>query len=247
MSKEIDVNELRNKRSQKKTTKKIIISVTLAVLFVLLTFATSLILKNKTKRDIELRKLNISIFKYSIIKSLNTAICFIYPTMLIMLFIIINNISKFVSADIGNLALYLLVLTMIIPVFVDTFAMLTGSIFGGKKLCPKISPKKTISGAIGGLLWGVIGAVLVFVLFSAITQFDVVFNSLNIEIWHFAIVGFAGSILCQVGDLFESLLKRKAGIKDSGNSLPGHGGFLDRIDSHIFNIIAVLIYCIIVL
>ena len=115
-----------------------------------------------------------------------------------MLFIIINNISKFVSADIGNLALYLLVLTMIIPVFVDTFAMLTGSIFGGKKLCPKISPKKTISGAIGGLLWGVIGAVLVFVLFSAITQFYVAFNSWSVIVINSPVVSSTSSSLIKL-------------------------------------------------
>ena len=67
---------------------------------------------------------------------------------------------------------------------VDTFAMLTGSIFKGKKLCPIISPKKTISGAIGGLIWGAVGSVALFFIFNSITSFNsTIFVVLNFTWW----------------------------------------------------------------
>ena len=105
----------------------------------------------------------------------------------------------------------------------DTFAYYVGKGFGKHKLSPGISPKKTVEGALGGLIGG--GAVaLIF------RQIFLAYISLE-EISLLAI--FIG-ILGQFSDLFESLIKRSAGVKDSGSILPGHGGMLDRIDSLIF-------------
>ena len=117
----------------------------------------------------------------------------------------------------------------------DTFAYLVGSFFGGKKLCPKLSPKKTWSGAIGGVIGGIVGAILVLAIFGSRVHlgFD--------NKWlFFIIVGAISSVLTIAGDLFESSIKRKVGIKDMGNILPGHGGILDRIDGISF--VALFIY-----
>ena len=143
--------------------------------------------------------------------------------------------------------MFLLLITLLIPVFTDIFAMLTGMIFGGRKLCPKISPNKTVSGAIGGLLWGVIGSVLAYIIFNSIVEFELIFTTINFKLWHFIVLGLIGSLFSQIGDIFESYLKRKANMKDSGDSLPGHGGYLDRIDSHLFNVLVIFIFCIIIL
>ena len=105
----------------------------------------------------------------------------------------------------------------------DTFAYFGGKLFGRHKLIPKISPKKTIEGS----LIGTIGAVLIVILYKQIA-----FNALSF--FHCIIITLLISIFGQLGDLVESLLKRKVGIKDSSRNLPGHGGMLDRFDSLIF-------------
>lgn len=103
----------------------------------------------------------------------------------------------------------------------DTFAYFCGRLFGKRKLAPSISPGKTWAGAIGGFIFGVIIATVIGIL---IKENPLVFFS-----W-----GCAAAILGQVGDLCESAFKRHAGVKDSGGFFPGHGGFLDRIDSLLF-------------
>lgn len=102
----------------------------------------------------------------------------------------------------------------------DTGALYVGSAFGRHKLCPAVSPKKTIEGALGGLAANIAFAWLFKLLF---------FSSMNgLTCTVFAlIVGAVG----QVGDLFESQFKRASGVKDSSALLPGHGGFLDRLDA----------------
>ncbi|HAS04317.1 MAG TPA: phosphatidate cytidylyltransferase [Dehalococcoidia bacterium] len=113
----------------------------------------------------------------------------------------------------------------------DTFAYFIGKTWGKHKLAPAISPKKTIEGALGGLLGAVIISVLTVWLFSLPVNYGIA-----------VFVGIAVSIFGQLGDLFESLFKRNMGVKDSGNSLPGHGGFLDRVDSIVFTGVVVYYY-----
>lgn len=103
----------------------------------------------------------------------------------------------------------------------DTGALFAGNLLKGPKLWPALSPNKTWSGAIGGAIAGTAAAAIVFAV-------------LNANPWHGAIVGVCASVVGQVGDLFESFLKRKVGRKDSGSLIPGHGGVLDRIDSMLF-------------
>jgi phosphatidate cytidylyltransferase len=119
----------------------------------------------------------------------------------------------------------MIVLTAAAPVWVaDVAAYFSGRAFGRKKLAPDISPGKTWAGVVGAALGVTVYCIAVSVAMS---------NSMG---WHIAIPAIlALSILLTalsiVGDLFESLLKRQAGVKDSGHLLPGHGGILDRIDS----------------
>ncbi len=117
----------------------------------------------------------------------------------------------------------------------DTFAYFGGLIFGSKKLCPKISPKKTIAGAI----WGVIGSVVACGLFASIY-----FNDYIILFMSF---GLLSSILSQLGDLTASQIKRHVEIKDFGHIFPGHGGVLDRFDSILFTAPAVYYFFILLI
>ncbi len=100
----------------------------------------------------------------------------------------------------------------------DTGALLFGKLIGGAKIAPKLSPGKTWAGTIGGS----ITAALVFGLYIAVLDFGVT------KAMAFAL---AFSVIAHLGDLFESLVKRRFGRKDSGGLIPGHGGALDRVDS----------------
>jgi phosphatidate cytidylyltransferase len=105
----------------------------------------------------------------------------------------------------------------------DTSAFYFGTYFGRHKLSPSVSPGKTVEGSIGGFLANIaVGSIFKFLLFPHL--------SWGICFFFFILIGAAG----QVGDLFESALKRMSGVKDSGTILPGHGGILDRIDALLF-------------
>lgn len=117
-----------------------------------------------------------------------------------------------------------LTLFMIVTVWVsDTGAYFSGRFFGRHKLNPEVSPKKTWEGAVGGTLLAVGAAAIMHHLFLS-TAFS----------WQKALwLGLLVAVVGQVSDLAESVLKRSAGVKDSSNLLPGHGGFLDRFDSYL--------------
>lgn len=104
----------------------------------------------------------------------------------------------------------------------DTFAYLGGSFFGKHKMIPRVSPGKTWEGTIIGVL----------VAFALSFSFKFFLNTSHPNLW--PVLGLCIPVLATLGDLVESLLKRKAGVKDSGNLMPGHGGALDRFDSLIF-------------
>ncbi len=215
----------------------IIIAVATMVLFFIISFLIPLISFKKTRIELKTRKDITSIWKFSIIKALNTAVVFIYPTFLISFLVLINHFedlsSTFALTDFGGkISFFCLLLAFLIPIFTDTFAYLTGSVIGGKKLAPKISPKKTISGAIGGLIWCVLLSITVFCLFNAVPSMSTLLSRANITLWKVGIISAVGSLVGQGGDLLESFFKRSAGIKDSGKIMPGHGGILDRFDSH---------------
>ena len=112
----------------------------------------------------------------------------------------------------------------------DSFAYLTGVAIGKHKLCPKISPKKTIEGSIGGLL----GSVGLCLLSGAIFAPMPLTAAGKRILKHCLAIGLLGGAAAQLGDLAASAFKRKMGIKDYGNLIPGHGGVLDRFDSALF-------------
>ncbi|MCE4563616.1 phosphatidate cytidylyltransferase [Maribellus sp. CM-23] len=112
----------------------------------------------------------------------------------------------------------------------DSFAYLIGTRFGKHKMCTRISPAKSWEGLIGGAVFAIVMGIVNAVLFQAVDMLSwIVIAVLT--------VGFG-----TLGDLFESKIKREIGTKDSGNILPGHGGFLDRLDSLLFAIPVVFIW-----
>lgn len=122
----------------------------------------------------------------------------------------------------------LLILTFLGAWFADTGAYFAGTFFGKHKLCPEISPKKTVEGLAGGI----ISNALAFMLFGLIVSS---YSDLaEPKYFVLAVLGVVCSLLGLVGDLFASLIKRRQGIKDYGNIMPGHGGALDRFDSVLF-------------
>ena len=126
----------------------------------------------------------------------------------------------------GPHARYILLLLVVVWAG-DTGGYFGGRSFGGKfftrKLAPHISPKKTWEGAIAGLSASVVGAVAISLAFGGLGPLPVI-----------VLCGAAGGFFGQLGDLVESSMKRFAGVKDSGTILPGHGGFLDRVDGVLF-------------
>lgn len=147
---------------------------------------------------------------------------YVYPALLLLPMAFMN--------ELGALSLVALLLTFVISPLCDTMAYLVGSMIGGKKLCPKISPKKTWSGAIGGLFGGLLGGLLVYLIFRP----EIVGVTSVVTAIIFGLIGLFAAFLTEAGDLFESFIKRKLGVKDSGKILPGHGGVLDRIDGMLF-------------
>jgi phosphatidate cytidylyltransferase len=122
-------------------------------------------------------------------------------------------------------------LLLVIVMAGDTAAFYVGSSLGKRKLYPLVSPNKSIEGMFGGLAGSVAGAFLArATFFPQLTPVDCVATAL-----------FVG-LLGQLGDLFESLLKRSCGVKDSGTIFPGHGGMLDRLDSVLFAAPTLYIY-----
>ena len=117
----------------------------------------------------------------------------------------------------------------------DTAAFFIGRVLGKHHLAPRISPGKTWEGAVGGVFGSII-----------VSLFLVHFFSLPLGYGWTILLGLLVSILGQLGDLVESLLKRNMGVKDSGKLIPGHGGFLDRIDSVVIAGIVVYYFALIV-
>ena len=119
--------------------------------------------------------------------------------------------------------LYFLVFIFFVILFTDIAAYYFGVKFGKHKLSPVISPKKTIEGSLAGG-------------FCAIVAGLIIGKFIGISLYHSFVLALIVTVMAQLGDLSESLIKRDAGVKDSGNSLPGHGGFLDRADSYLFSV-----------
>lgn len=143
------------------------------------------------------------------------------------------NVLAFTQFDCytGAKAYYAIPLAIYIFIWInDTGAYLSGVTLGRHKLFPRISPKKSWEGSIGGALLTVASA-------FAIAHFYTFMNT-----WQWIGMALVVVVAGTFGDLTESMIKRQVGIKDSGHILPGHGGFLDRLDSMLFAIPAVVVY-----
>ena len=148
----------------------------------------------------------------------------IVPVVYIILPVMLLSYIYFEKGALFALALLFLIW------FYDSMCYICGSLFGRTKLIERISPGKTVEGFVGGMILS-----LVFVFFyDKILKFlSVKYGFMCWEYSHFQwlFIGFVTLIFATLGDLIESMLKRNAGVKDSGSVMPGHGGFLDRLDA----------------
>lgn len=160
-----------------------------------------------------------------------TVLGFIYCGYFPLHLLLLRNISSPVYND--GLGFVVMMFTAV--VLTDVGCYYAGTKFGKHKLAPVISPNKTIEGSIGGMICAIIGAMtigwFISMWFAPVPWYISLF------------AGLSCTVFGQIGDLSESLIKRDAGVKDSGDSLPGHGGFLDRTDSYIFAIPVMYYFC----
>ncbi len=144
----------------------------------------------------------------------------------------LSLLSGILSGGLGGDQGNMVVIAILVMVFAgDTGAYFTGRLLGRHKLYPAISPKKTVEGGIGGLLGSLGGGLLIKAVFG-----------LYIGWIPLAVIGVLAGGAEQLGDFCESMLKRGAGVKDSGSLLPGHGGMFDRLDGVLFAT-PVVYYC----
>ena len=146
----------------------------------------------------------------------------VIPFILIAQIPFLNQNFKYASTTI--LGVFLIIWSS------DSFAYLIGKNFGKRKLLQRISPNKTVAGFLGGFIASVIASVIIAKSFTV----------LSLTQW--IVISVLISVFGVLGDLIESMFKRQAGIKDSSNLIPGHGGFLDRFDSVIFAAPFIFIY-----
>jgi phosphatidate cytidylyltransferase len=162
----------------------------------------------------------------------STILGFIYvgwlPAHLVLLRNLVPSGMPFTDNPLQQPGLAYVWATIFIIFSTDVFAYYAGKRFGKTLLYPQISPKKTIEGAIGGFI-----AAVVFSVFIPYVADHYLFacHPFKFNLWQAPLMGAVVSVAGQLGDLCESLLKRDAGLKDSGDLIPGHGGFLDRGDS----------------
>jgi phosphatidate cytidylyltransferase len=153
-----------------------------------------------------------------------TAFGVVYVALLASFLIGVRMLSDSAKpATVSHLSSKLLTMFFAMVMMTDTGAYYTGRLIGRHKLAPRVSPGKTIEGAVGGFVMAVVTGFLCKLIFFP-----------EIPLAHALVLGAAIGAIGQIGDLAESMLKRGAGVKDSGNLLPGHGGMLDRIDSILF-------------
>lgn len=147
-------------------------------------------------------------------------------------------------------ALFAILYAIFVPILGgDGFAYWFGSMIGGKKLCPKISPKKTVAGGVGALFGAMILSIVFWVIFEYFLLIPgyVPFVSHDVAgwAWKSALIYLAIGLVCgaigELGDLAASRIKRAIGIKDYGKIFPGHGGFMDRIDSVMYCLVVLLV------
>lgn len=219
----------------------------IVVVLFLVNYLVTIFYKSGTEKEKDKYGVFYSDSKYGFQKSMNSTFVMVYPLILFCSLFVMNHFFEFAFVDAtgltntDTLTVFFLTFTFAVTIMTDTFALVVGMLVKGPKLAPHISPNKTISGAVGGFLFGSASGMLVYSLFSLNSVFSEAMTALNLNIWTFLIVGMVCSIVCQVGDLLASALKRSARVKDYGSIFPGHGGVMDRVDGLILSSFAVLV------
>lgn len=165
-----------------------------------------------------------------------SCLALLYPSVFLLVLSGVNHMLQF--SEIGILFVF-----AICP-FADCFAFVFGMLLKKKfpmKMAPHVSPNKTVIGGLGGLLGGAIGAVCIFFAYHGLI-YPTDFADKWLDLILYVGLGVLAAAFAELGDLVESAIKRKIGIKDMGKILPGHGGVLDRIDSALY---ASLIVCLV--
>lgn len=166
-----------------------------------------------------------------------------YPTVLLGAMVLCNHFDAYllpsgVYLQVSDLAI---LFVFVVSPCADSLALVFGMLLGKRfprKASPQISPKKTVVGCIGGVFGGIVGAIALFFIYNGI-----VFGSFDFSLFPlYILIGAGAAVFTEFGDLVESAIKRKEGIKDMGNILPGHGGILDRIDGSMYA--AVFVYAV---
>ena len=173
----------------------------------------------------------------------NTGMSFfaaVYPTLTLVLLCLTNHLTA--AAELQKFAFdsnLAILFVFVISPFSDSLAYVFGRFLKKKfpkKMAPVVSPNKTVIGGIGGLVGGLVGAAILYFAYNAAAGS---FHRAELILPIYLIIGVIAAAATEFGDLAESCIKRKAGMKDMGRLLPGHGGVLDRIDGTLFATVAV--------
>ena len=164
----------------------------------------------------------------------------VYPTLLLSLLTLANHLPATAGLEQFRLdsGLAILLIFVISPC-ADCVALFFGMLFKKylpMKMAPTISPNKTVIGGIGGVVGGMLSAGIVYFVYNALFGS---FESMGLWLPVYLLTGFLAAAATEFGDLVESCIKRKLGVKDMGKIMPGHGGALDRIDGTLFATVAV--------
>ena len=167
--------------------------------------------------------------------ALSTLFVMIYPETILMYLLALSYLGDYSSVAI--------IMAFGATTLTDSAAYFVGSIFRGRKLCPQISPNKTVSGCIGGLIGGMVAGIVIwlFAEYGIFNCMPISFSGVG-NFVHFVALGLITAVTCQAGDLISSYIKRQVHIKDFGNILRGHGGFMDRIDGLIIAAVFIFAY-----
>ena len=166
----------------------------------------------------------------------------VYPTLLLCLLVLTNHATG--SVGLARFALdsrIMILFIFVISPCADSIAYVFGRYMKGKfpkKMAPKLSPNKTVIGGIGGLVGGVLGAVALYFIYNACVGS---YDKMAIMLPTYMLIGLVAAVATAFGDLVESSIKRKVGLKDMGKIMPGHGGALDRLDGTLFATIVVYV------
>lgn len=169
-------------------------------------------------------------------------LCAVYPTVLLCVLTLVNHTCVESGSPLFDVAFnsdLLILFVFVISPVADSLAYVFGRFlrkYFPKQMAPNISPNKTVVGGIGGLIGGMLGALVLYFAYNAVAG-----SFVDVGLWLpvYLVIGLFSAVATAFGDLVESCIKRKVGLKDMGKIMPGHGGVLDRIDGTLFASIVV--------